>query len=182
MKLHNANSCSSGQICEETLGNTGLPVCRISLFVLGRRSSRRGVTLRRGRPQTPPDPPPPVAQVEGEFQKLGRKVHCIVNYSGFDCRSELQAPYEAVLARLQARHYLSIKRFSGRAFTRHKIGHSIGLREGELFTLEELQRIVSQRRGLTVNPGDVESLFRRHKNDVGLLPRDRLKLILELLV
>jgi propionate CoA-transferase len=84
--------------------------------------------------------PEDVASVRRVFdalcQRLGRKVHLIVNYDGFRLDEALQDAYFEMVSELQARHYLTATRYTTSAFMRAKLGNELSLRKAAAHVFE----------------------------------------------
>jgi len=54
--------------------------------------------------------------MDAEFTKIGQQAHVIVNYKGVEIGSAVAEQYSQAVGRLQAKHYLTVKRFVPTAF------------------------------------------------------------------
>jgi len=60
---------------------------------------------------------------------LGRRVHSIVNYERFICDDDVFDDYLELVKRVEQTYYLSVKRYTGGAFLRHKLGTELAKRK-----------------------------------------------------
>jgi propionate CoA-transferase len=63
-----------------------------------------------------------IAAVDKLLGPLGRRVHSIVNYERFSCDDEALEAYFDAVEYVERTYYLSVKRYTGGAFLRHKLG------------------------------------------------------------
>ena len=75
-------------------------------------------------------------QVESLCAPLERRVNVIVNYDGAKIGEDVEAQYAEMVAGLEDRFYRSVTRFSGSAFTRMKLGKTLGGRNRQLHIFE----------------------------------------------
>ena len=90
-----------------------------------------GMTMR-----TPEDAASVRRVFDALCQRLGRKVHLIVNYDGFRLDESLEEAYFEMVSELQARHYLTATRYTTSAFLRAKLGDELSLRKAAAHVCE----------------------------------------------
>ncbi|GJE61850.1 acyl CoA:acetate/3-ketoacid CoA transferase [Methylobacterium trifolii] len=96
-----------------------------------------------------------VELVRREFERtcreIGRKVHLIANYDGFDLDPAVSDAYFSTIAYLQGRYYATASRYTTSAFMRLKLGASLQMRDLAPHVFET--RAEAQKaRGQTIRP------------------------------
>lgn len=86
-------------------------------------------------------------QVETVCGPLDEKVDVIVNYDGFQLEDEVAKDYANMVARLEARFYRTVTRYSGSAFIRMKLGETLGAAAPHLFESREAAQAFLDRSG-----------------------------------
>ena len=69
-------------------------------------------------------------ELEGRFRKIGRRVHLIANYDGFQLDPSVSDAYFSTITYLQGRYYETASRYTTSAFMRLKLGE--GLKERDV--------------------------------------------------
>ena len=64
--------------------------------------------------------------IQPYFDRKG-KIDMVFNYEGFDLAHGLEEQYSQLIMKIQEKYYASIKRYTGRAFTRAKLSSSLGM-------------------------------------------------------
>jgi len=80
-----------------------------------------------------------VERVRSICAPLGKKVHAIVNYEGFELDRDLEDLYVAAVGDLVKRFYASVTRYTTSAFLRAKLGEAMSRRKlaPHIFETEE---------------------------------------------
>ena len=88
---------------------------------------------------------------------IGHKCHVVTNYDMFDIRDELIYQYEELLKKFEEKYYLSVRRYSAGAFTRHKLGQNIQIVTGEYDFIAAYN--LAQRHGLNMSREKMKTVF-----------------------
>ena len=89
--------------------------------------------------------------------KIKQKVHVVANYDHFDVRDELHHEFEKLVERVEEKYYLSVRRYSAGAFTRHKLGQKMQIDCGEADFPSAYN--LFHRQGLNVSREKMKTLF-----------------------
>ncbi|GJD80926.1 acyl CoA:acetate/3-ketoacid CoA transferase [Methylobacterium gregans] len=68
-------------------------------------------------------------EYERACQEIGRKVHLVANYDGFECDPTVSDAYFSTIAYLENRYYATAARYTTSAFMRLKLGASLASRD-----------------------------------------------------
>jgi propionate CoA-transferase len=68
-------------------------------------------------------------EFERACQEIGRKVHLVANYDGFECDPTISDAYFSTIAYLENRYYATAARYTTSAFMRLKLGASLASRD-----------------------------------------------------
>ena len=86
------------------------------------------------------------ARVEAIAQKvsticepLGRRVHAIVNYEGFELDRDIEDAWAEMVSTMVQRYYVSVTRFTTSAFLRAKLGDALAKRSAAPHVFETEQ-------------------------------------------
>ena len=88
------------------------------------------------------------------------KVHAVINYDGFDVSDSLAPQIKKLAEYLEKTFYLTVRRYTSRAFTRHKLQADIGIADARSYSLEEVSNKI-RRHGFNQSLNSIENMFAR---------------------